>query len=135
ACQVYRLPGVGPDVRFFIGFSGVLCASSSPLEKGRFPGTSRIGSAAPRRGGGPARESSMTQHETFLDLLALILKRRRFLFWNSLIVTVAVLVISFFLPTRYKATASILFPPENGQSLAGLSSLMQQFDISKHLLG
>ena len=77
----------------------------------------------------------MTQHETFLDLLALILKRRRFLFWNSLIVTVAVLVISFFLPTRYKATASILFPPENGQSLAGLSSLMQQFDISKHLLG
>src|SRR5258705_11178492 len=68
-CQVYRLPGVGPDVRFFIGFSGLLSVGSSPLEKGRFPGTSRFDSAS----GGPARESSMTQHETFLDLLALIL--------------------------------------------------------------
>jgi uncharacterized protein involved in exopolysaccharide biosynthesis len=76
----------------------------------------------------------MTQHETFLDLLALVLKRRRFLFWNSLVVTLAVLIISFFLPTRYKATASILFPPENGQGLAGLTALMQQFDISKHLM-
>ena len=76
----------------------------------------------------------MSQHETFLDFLALVLKRRRFLFWNCFIVTVAVVVISFFQPTRYKATASILFPPEDGQSLAGLTSLMQQFDISKHLL-
>jgi len=77
----------------------------------------------------------MSQHETFLDLLALILKRRRFLFWNSFIVTVAVLIISIFLPTRYKSTASILFPPENGQSLAGLTALMQQFDISKNMMG
>ena len=76
----------------------------------------------------------MTQHEGFINLLAVIVKRRRFLFWNSLLVTLLVLGFSFLLATRYKATATILFPPDSGQSISCLSALVQQFDISRHLL-
>jgi uncharacterized protein involved in exopolysaccharide biosynthesis len=74
------------------------------------------------------------QHESFLDLLAVILKRRRFLFWNCLLVTLIVLGSSFLLQTRYKATATILFPPDTGQNLPGLGALVQQFDVSRRLL-
>jgi len=76
----------------------------------------------------------LTQQEGFIDFLAVLIKRRRFLFWNTFLVTVVVLGTSFLLPTRYRATATILFPPETGQNLSGLSALVQQFDISRHLL-
>jgi uncharacterized protein involved in exopolysaccharide biosynthesis len=116
-----------------LGFLSVLAARggrASLLAKGRFPGTTPFASS-PR---GLARESTVTQHEGFLNLLAVIVNRRRFLFWNSLLVTLAVLSFSFFLPTRYKATSTILFPRDSGENLTGLSALVQQFDISRNLL-
>ena len=74
------------------------------------------------------------QHEGFIDLLAVLVKRRRFLFWNSFLVTLLVLGTSFLLPTRYRSTATILFPPESGQSISGLAALVQQFDVSRQML-
>ena len=65
------------------------------------------------------------------DLLLMLLRRRRFLFWNSLIVTLAVLAVTFFLTPRYTAVTTILPPENEGDGLMGLSTLLQRFDISQ----
>src|SRR5260221_3349788 len=68
----------------------------------------------------------------FLDYLAILLRWRRFIIINFLIVSVLAVGISFLLPKWYKATASILPPKDQGllnllgtsnPVLKGLSSL------------
>lgn len=68
------------------------------------------------------------------DFILLLLKYRRFLFLNTLTVTLVVLGISFLLPVRYRATATMLPPQESGEGLLGLSSLIQKFDDARQML-
>ena len=65
------------------------------------------------------------------DFLFVVLKRRRFLMWNTVIVTVAALVISFLLTPRFTATTTILPPQEDGSGIMGLGNLLSRFDISQ----
>ena len=65
----------------------------------------------------------------FSDFLYVVLKRRRFLVWNTVIVTLAVLVISFLLTPMFTASTSILPPQEEDQGLLGLGGLLQQFHL------
>lgn len=65
------------------------------------------------------------------DVLYVVLKRRRFLVWNTVLVTATILIISFLLTPVYTASTSILPPQEKGEGLLGLGSLLQQFDVSR----
>lgn len=65
------------------------------------------------------------------DFIYILLKRRKFLFWNTFIVTVLVMGGSLLLPLRYTATAILLPPKEDtGSSLLALGSLAQRFDLA-----
>jgi tyrosine-protein kinase Etk/Wzc len=55
--------------------------------------------------------------------LGVILKWRRLIFWNTLILTLLAVVVSFILPSRYTATAQLL-PPSDEGDMFGLSSLL-----------
>jgi tyrosine-protein kinase Etk/Wzc len=55
--------------------------------------------------------------------LGVILKWRRLIFWNTLILTLLALAVSFILPSRYTATAQLL-PPSDDGDMFGLSSLL-----------
>lgn len=65
------------------------------------------------------------------DLLYVVLKRRKFLIWNTVIVTLLVLGITFLLPPRYRATATLLPPQQDTKELLGLGGILQNFDLSK----
>jgi len=55
--------------------------------------------------------------------LGVILKWRRLIFYNTLIITVLVLAITFVLPRRYTATAQLLPPTDEGD-IFGLTSIL-----------
>jgi len=55
--------------------------------------------------------------------LSVILKWRRLVFWNTLIVTALAVVVSFVLPQRYTATAQLL-PPSDEGDIFGITSLL-----------
>ncbi|HTW90712.1 MAG TPA: Wzz/FepE/Etk N-terminal domain-containing protein [bacterium] len=55
--------------------------------------------------------------------LSVILKWRRLIFWNTLILTAIALVVSLTLPRSYRATAQIL-PPGDENDVFGLTSLL-----------
>lgn len=57
-----------------------------------------------------------------LELLRILLNKRRFILINTLIVTLAAVAISLILPRTYRAKATIL-PPESESPLAGLAGL------------
>lgn len=63
--------------------------------------------------------------------LYLILKHRKFLIWNTVVVSSLVLAGSFLLPVRYRATATILPPEKDNKDVLGLGSVLQSFDVSK----
>jgi len=65
----------------------------------------------------------------FGDLLIVLLKRRRFLFWNVLIVTLLALGTSFLLPVRYRATTTLLPPQGEGEGLLGLGDFLQSLSV------
>ncbi len=75
----------------------------------------------------------------FSDYLYILYKWRRFLIINLLIVTILSLIISFLIPKTYKATATIMIPPENSMGLGGLTSLLSggssAMSIGAKLLG
>ena len=65
------------------------------------------------------------------DFVYILLRRRKFLFWNTFVVTVLVMGGSFLLPLRFTATATLLPPKEElGSSLLEMASLAQNFDLS-----
>lgn len=57
-----------------------------------------------------------------LRLLEILVKRRRFIIANTLIVTLLAVIISFVLPKTYRSKATVL-PPESESPLAGLTGL------------
>lgn len=65
------------------------------------------------------------------DLLYVVLKRRKFLILNTLIVSSLVMGISFILPVRYRAAATLLPPQKDSNELLGLGGILENFDLSK----
>ena len=61
---------------------------------------------------------------TFSDYLSVLFKWKKFLIITLLSITVITTVISFLIPKTYKATATVMLPPENSMGLGGLSSLL-----------
>lgn len=74
--------------------------------------------------------SPQTEYEeiNLLDYLAVIIKRRRMIARNILIAVLAMALISFILPSMYKATTTLLPPDEGNQG--GLSSLLANSPVS-----
>lgn len=61
--------------------------------------------------------------ETILKYLQVIVKYRKMIFYNVLILTIVAGIISFILPKKYKSVAQILPPPEE-TDLLGFSSML-----------
>jgi len=55
--------------------------------------------------------------------LSVILKWRRFIFWNTLIMTLLAVGISFILPQRFTATAQVM-PPNDESDIFGVTSIL-----------
>lgn len=55
--------------------------------------------------------------------LSVILKWRRPIFWNSVVLTALAVIVSFILPPRYTATAQLL-PPSDEGDMFGITSLL-----------
>ncbi len=55
--------------------------------------------------------------------LTVVLKWRRLIFWNTVVLTVLAVVVSFILPPRYTATAQLL-PPSDEGDIFGITSLL-----------
>lgn len=60
----------------------------------------------------------------FSDYLYILYKWKKFLFINLLIVGLITTGLVFLIPNQYKATATIMIPPDNQMGLGGLSSLL-----------
>ena len=60
---------------------------------------------------------------TFSDYLYVIFKWKKFLILNMLIVTAIAVTLSFLIPKTYKATATVMLPPNSQGGMGGLSSL------------
>ena len=58
------------------------------------------------------------------DYIYILYKWKKFLIINLFIVLVLATVYAFLLPKQYKATATIMIPPENESALGGLTSLL-----------
>lgn len=70
------------------------------------------------------------------DLVIILVKYRRIIFINILLVTIAAVIISLIIPNRYTATASFISPKKKGGlfgDIAGFSSTIK--DLSKTLGG
>jgi tyrosine-protein kinase Etk/Wzc len=65
------------------------------------------------------------------ELLLMLLRRRRFLVWNTVVVTLLMLGLTFVLTPRFTAVTTVLPPQSEGEGMLGLSSLLQRFDISQ----
>ena len=59
----------------------------------------------------------------FSDYLYILYKWKKFLIVNLLFIIILATVISFLIPKQYKATATIMIPPESQSAFGGLSSL------------
>jgi tyrosine-protein kinase Etk/Wzc len=55
--------------------------------------------------------------------LGVVLKRRRLIFWNTVVLTALAVVVSFILSPRYTATAQLL-PPSDDGDIFGITSLL-----------
>ena len=58
---------------------------------------------------------------SFLDLLIVLSKSKRLIFWTTVIVAVLTVIISFFLPATYTAT-EVIMPPQNASAGSALLS-------------
>ncbi len=60
---------------------------------------------------------------TFSDYLYVLYKWKKFLIINMIIITAIAITISFLIPKTYKATATVMLPPNSQGGMGGLSSL------------
>jgi tyrosine-protein kinase Etk/Wzc len=60
----------------------------------------------------------------FSDYMYILYKWKRFILINLLIVGIITTLIAFLFPNQYKATATIMIPPDNQMGLGGLTSLL-----------
>jgi len=67
---------------------------------------------------------TLKKEAKFSDYIYILYKWKRLLFINLLIVTILATIFAFLLPKQYKATATIMIPPEKEMPLGGLTSLL-----------
>ncbi len=60
----------------------------------------------------------------FSDYIYVLYKWKKFLLINLLIIVIIATVIAFLIPKQYKATATIMIPPDNQSAFGGLTSLL-----------
>ena len=65
------------------------------------------------------------------DLLLILIKRRRFIILNTLVVSLLALGATFLMTPRFTAMTTLFPPKSEGEGLMNLSSLLQRFDISQ----
>ena len=70
-----------------------------------------------------AEQQNFEKHN-FSDYLYILFKWKRFLIINLLIVILISTLIAFLLPQEYKATSTIMIPPNQEMGIGGLSSLL-----------
>lgn len=67
---------------------------------------------------------SSQQKPKFSDYLYILFKWKKFIIVNLLIVGLIATLIAFLIPNQYKATATIMIPPQDQMGLGGLTSLL-----------
>src|SRR4030066_23522 len=81
-----------------------------------------------------SEKQKVSKSKTFEDFIIILVKWRKIIFWNTLIITLAAVVISLLIDKWYISTASILPPKKKGGlfgDIAGFSSTIK--DLSKTL--
>ncbi len=80
------------------------------------------------------KQSATKYNKNFEDLIITIAKGRKFLFWNTLIITLVAIGVSLLLPNWYTAKTSVLLPKKEGGIFGDISSFSTSLkDISKTL--
>lgn len=70
-------------------------------------------------------ENGVTPKEAkFSDYIYVLYKWKKFIIINLLIIALITTFIAFIIPNQYKATATIMVPPDNQMGLGGLTSLL-----------
>lgn len=69
-------------------------------------------------------ESNQLKKTVFSDYLFILFKWRKFIFINALIILIVFTVIAFIIPKQYKASTTIMIPPDTQNAFGGLSSLL-----------
>ncbi|HRI47902.1 MAG TPA: Wzz/FepE/Etk N-terminal domain-containing protein, partial [Ignavibacteriaceae bacterium] len=69
-------------------------------------------------------DSTNQTKKSLSDYLYLLLKWKRFLIINLLIVVLISTTVAFLIPVKYKSTATIMIPQDGGFGLGGLTSLI-----------
>lgn len=70
-------------------------------------------------------ENNPTTKETkFSDYVYIIYKWKKFLLINLLLVVLITSILVFLMPNQYRATATVMIPPENQMGLGGLGNLL-----------
>lgn len=69
-------------------------------------------------------ESNQLKKTVFSDYLFILFKWRKFIFINTLIILIVFTVIAFIIPKQYKASTTIMIPPDTQNAFGGLSSLL-----------
>lgn len=69
-------------------------------------------------------EQGQKKEPKFSDYMYILYKWKKFLLINLLIVTAVSVAITFMIPPKYKATATVMIPPENSLGLGALTGLI-----------
>ncbi len=69
-------------------------------------------------------EESKAKSSTISDYFFVLFKWKKFLIINLLIISIITVVIVLLLPNKYKATATIMIPPDTQTAFGGLTSLL-----------
>lgn len=69
-------------------------------------------------------ENNSQNTKSFSDYLYVVFKWKKFIFINLIIVAIVSTIIAFVIPKEYKATATVMIPPDTQSGLGGLTSLL-----------
>jgi uncharacterized protein involved in exopolysaccharide biosynthesis len=69
-------------------------------------------------------ENNSQNTKSFSDYLYIVFKWKKFIFINLIIVAIVSTIIAFVIPKEYKATATVMIPPDTQSGLGGLTSLL-----------
>ncbi|MEO8398346.1 MAG: hypothetical protein ABI550_00885 [Ignavibacteriaceae bacterium] len=69
-------------------------------------------------------EEEQRKGKKFSDYIYVLYKWKKFLFINLFIIVAIATLIAFLIPKQYKATATVMIPPENSLGLGGLAGLV-----------
>jgi capsule polysaccharide export protein KpsE/RkpR len=69
-------------------------------------------------------DETQNKETKFGNYAYILYKWKKFLLINLLIIGIITTIIAFLLPNQYKATSTIMIPPENEMGLGGLTSLL-----------